>query len=343
MSKQKQRKSSQRLEWQSIYSRVDSKRFYYERFMLFPLRKGQADTIGSTLRRALLGEIEATCITRAHFLNGNVKHEYSTIGGIQESVHEILMNLKEIVLKSNLYGTCDAFLSLSGKGPQNITAQNINTPSDVEIVDKTQHIATLTESIDLDIRLEIEKNCGYRIESPTNNFPNGSYAIDAVFKPVLNVNYNIFPYGSENEKNEKDEILCLEISTNGSLTPKEALYEASWKLIDLFIPFLHTEEENIYLDHNQHKVTLPLFNFYERFAEYREFEIKSPYPCCYIDQLELPPRIYNCLVRTNLYSVWNLLNATHEDFMKIEDLGIEDIKQIAHSLEKYIIDQDSVF
>ncbi|THG22308.1 hypothetical protein TEA_002858 [Camellia sinensis var. sinensis] len=108
-------------------------------------RSGQADAIGIVMRRALLGEIEGTCITRAK--SEKIPHEYSTIVGIQESVHEILMNLKKIVLRSNLYGTCDA--SICVKGPGYVTAQDIISPPYVEIVDNTQHIASLTEPIDL--------------------------------------------------------------------------------------------------------------------------------------------------------------------------------------------------
>ncbi|XP_022001212.1 DNA-directed RNA polymerase subunit alpha [Helianthus annuus] len=119
-------------------------------------RNGQADTIGIAMRRALLGEIEGTCITRAK--SEKISHEYATIMGIQESVHEILMNLKEIVLRSNLYGTCEA--SICVRGPGYVTAQDIILPPYVEIVDNTQHIASLTEPIELVIGLQIEKNRG---------------------------------------------------------------------------------------------------------------------------------------------------------------------------------------
>ncbi|OIV92200.1 hypothetical protein TanjilG_31119 [Lupinus angustifolius] len=103
-------------------------------------RSGQADTIGIAMRRVLLGEIEGTCITRAK--SEKIPHEYSTLVGIQESVHEILMNLKEIVLRSNMYGTRDA--SIFVKGPGYVTAQDILLPPSVEIVDNTQHIANIT-------------------------------------------------------------------------------------------------------------------------------------------------------------------------------------------------------
>ena len=148
--------STRTLQWKCVESRVDSKRLYYGRFILSPLMKGQADTIGIAMRRALLGEIEGTCITRAK--SEKVPHEYSTIVGIEESVHEILINLKEIVLRSNLYGIRDAFICV--RGPRYVTAQDIISPPSVEIIDTTQHIANLTELVDLCIELQIKRTAG---------------------------------------------------------------------------------------------------------------------------------------------------------------------------------------
>lgn len=321
--------STRTLQWKCVESRVDSKRLYYGRFILSPLMKGQADTIGIAMRRALLGEIDGTRITCAKF--EKIPHEYSTIMGIQESVHEILMNLKEIVLRSNLYGTCNAAICV--KGPGYVTAQDIILPPYVEIINNTQHIASLTESIDLYIGLQIERNRGYRIKGE-NNFQDGSYPIDAVFMPVRNANHSIHSYGNGNEKQE---ILFLEIWTNGSLTPKEALHEASRNLIDLFIPFFHTEEENFHLDDNQHKVTLPLFTFHDKLTKLRKKKKKIAFKSIFIDQLELPPRIYNCLKRSNIYTLLDLLNKTQEDLMKMEHFRIEDVKQIFGILEKHFL------
>lgn len=321
--------STRTLQWKCIESRTDNKRLYYGRFILSPLMKGQADTIGIAMRRALLGEIEGTCITRAKF--EKIPHEFSTIAGIQESIHEILMNLKEIVLRSNLYGTCDA--SICVKGPGYVTAQDIILPPFVEIIDNTQHIASLTKAIDLCIGLQIERNRGYRIK-PTNNFQvqDGSYSIDAVFMPVRNANHSVHSYGNGNEKQE---ILFLEIWTNGSLTPKEALHEASRNLIDFFIPFLHAEEENLHLEieKNQHKVTLPLFCFHDKLTKLRKNKKEIVLKYIFIDQLELTPKIYNCLKRSNIHTLSDLLNKSQEDLMKIEHFRIDDVKHILGILE----------
>nr|YP_009571633.1 RNA polymerase alpha subunit [Mollugo verticillata]QBC68299.1 RNA polymerase alpha subunit [Mollugo verticillata] len=327
MVREKIRVSTRTLQWKCVESRIDSKCLYYGRFILSPLMKGQADTIGIAMRRALLGEIEGTCITRAK--SEKIPHEYSTIVGIQESVHEILMNLKEIVLRSNLYGTCEA--SISVRGPRCVTAQDIILPPYVEIVDNTQHIASLTEPIDLCIGLQLERNRGYHIKAP-NNFQDGSYPIDALFMPVRNVNHSIHSYGNGNEKQE---ILFLEIWTNGSLTPKEALYEASRNLIDLLIPFLHAEEETSHLDDNQHKVSLPLFYFHNRLIELSQNKKKIALKSIFIDQLELPSRIYNCLKKSNIHTLLDLLNKSQEDLIKIEHFRIEDTKQILGTLEKH--------
>nr|YP_010257849.1 RNA polymerase alpha subunit [Zelkova sinica]QWC54720.1 RNA polymerase alpha subunit [Zelkova sinica] len=317
--------STRALQWKCVESRTDSKRLYYGRFILAPLMKGQADTIGIAMRRALLGEIEGTCITRAK--SEKIPHEYSTIIGIQESVHEILMNLKEIVLRSTLYGTHDAFICV--KGPGYVTAQDIILPPSVEIVDNTQHIANLTEPINLYIELKITRNRGYHIKTP-NNFQDRSYPIDAVFMPVRNANHSIHSYVNGNEKQE---ILFLEIWTNGSLTPKEALHEASRNLIDLFIPFLHAEEENFHLENNQHKDTLPLFTFHGKLTKQKKNKKEQTLKSIFIDQSELPPRVYNCLKRSNIHTLLDLLNNSQKELIKIKHFRMEDVKHILDILE----------
>nr|YP_010121126.1 RNA polymerase alpha subunit [Iris setosa]QRC77740.1 RNA polymerase alpha subunit [Iris setosa] len=319
--------STRTLQWKCVESRVDNKRLYYGRFILSPLRKGQADTIGIAMRRALLGEIEGTCITRAK--SEKVPHEYSTIVGIEESVHEILINLKEIVLRSNLYGVRDA--SIFVRGPRYVTAQDIISPPSVEIVDTTQHIANLTEPIDLCIGLQIKRDRKYHI-NPTNNSQDGSYPIDAVSMPIRNANHSIHSYGNGNEKQE---ILFLEIWTNGSLTPQEALYEASRNLIDLFIPFLHAEEEGIRFEENKNKFTLPSFTFQNGFTNLKKNKKGIPLKCIFIDQSELPSKIYNCLKRSNIHTLLDLLSNSQEDLMRIEYFHIEDVKQILDTLQKH--------
>nr|ARU80547.1 RpoA [Asimina incana] len=323
--------------WKCVESKTDGKRLLYSRFVLSPLMKGQAETIGIAMRRALLGEVEGTCITRAKF--ENIPHEYSTIFGIKESVHEILMNLKEIVLRSDLYGIRDA--SICARGPGCVTAQNILLPPFVEIVDTTQHIANLTQPIDLWIELQIERSGGYIMRTPNlKNEKDRSYPIDAVFMPVRNVNYSIHSYG-----NEKQEILFLEIWTNGSLTPKEALYEASKKVIDLFIPFLNAEEEDLNFDpeDNQNGFqggftfdTPTFFPFSDKNDKLRKQNKKMAIKCIFIDQLGLTRRLYNSLKRYNIHTLSDLLNLKGGDFVRMRiNLGVDDRKRIMDFIEKH--------
>ncbi|CAN6462628.1 unnamed protein product [Victoria cruziana] len=297
--------STRTLQWKCVESRADSKRLYYGRFFLSPLMKGQADTI----------ELEGTCITGTKF--DKVPHEYSMIVGIEESVHEILMNLKKIVFRSDLYETLDA--SICVRGPRHVTAQDIISPPSVEIVDTTQHIAILTEP----------RGRGYCTRTP-NNYQDKSYPIDAVSMSVRNANHSIHSYGNGNEKQE---ILFLEIWTNGSLTPKEALYEASHNLIDLFIPFLHAEEQdiNINMEDNLKRASVPFFTFDDGLDNMkREIILKH----IFIDQLELPPRTYNCLKRSNIHTLLDLLSKSEEDLMRIEHFHVEDVKEIFDILQK---------
>nr|YP_009239099.1 RNA polymerase alpha subunit [Monsonia emarginata]AKF43072.1 RNA polymerase alpha subunit [Monsonia emarginata]AML26923.1 RNA polymerase alpha subunit [Monsonia emarginata] len=310
MIREKVRVSTQTPRWKCVESGIDDKRLYYGRFILSPLKKGQAHIIGIAMRRALLGEIEGTCITHAKF--AKIPHKYTSPVGIKESIDEILMNLKEIVLRSNLYGTRDACICV--RGPRDVTAQDIILPPSTEIVDNTQHILTLTEPIHFCLELKIERGWGYsrKIPQPTKPFdPESGYPIDAVFMPVKNVSHSI-----HSDKRGSREILFLEIWTNGSLTPKEALREASRKLINLFLPFLHAEEEEEedfdFLENNQnpHIEALPI-----------DF---------YIDQLVgLPPRLYNCLKRAGIHKVTDLcLDKNIDDLMKRTDFREEDIERL---------------
>jgi DNA-directed RNA polymerase subunit alpha len=284
--------SIQTLRWKCIESRAYSKRLHYGRFALSPLRKGRADTIGIAMRRALLGEVEGTCITRVKL--ENIKHEYSAIIGIEESVHDILMNLKEIVFRSDSYGIREASIYIVGP------------------------------------RLQIEKNRGYIIHSP-NNYQDGIFPIDAVFMPVRDANYSIHSYGSGNEIRE---VLFLEIWTNGGLTPREALYEASRNLIDLLIPFLHGEEQNIDGMNNRKGSNMPPFPLSHVLTDTRETKEKIAFQHIFIDQLELPPRTYNCLRRANIHTLLDLLNYSREDLMRIKYFGKESVEQVLEVLQK---------
>jgi len=318
--------SARVLQWRCVESKVDSERLHYGRFAISPFRSGQANTVGIAVRRALLGGVEGTCITRAKF--EKVTHEYSTILGIQESVRDILINLKEIVLKSksNSCETQKAFLSIFG--PKEVTARDIVFPPSVEVIDTTQYIATLTKEIHLDIELKIEKDCGYRTQDSIKS-ADGYFSVDAVFTPIRNANYSVHSF--EN-KNETQEILFIEIWTNGSVTPKEALYEASRSLIDLFIPFLHAEKEEVMhgLGNKNESNTL---HFSSSPSE-NKMEKEMTFKHIFIDQLELPARAYNCLKRVDVHTISDLLSYSQDDLMKIKNFGKKSVEQVLEALQK---------
>lgn len=354
MYRKKLTRSTPTLQWKCMESKELDKRLSYGRFVIMPLREGQADTIGLSMRRALLAEIEGTCIRRVKF--DKIAHEFSTITGIEESLGQILMNLKAIVLRSDFYGTHTA--SICVKGPGYITAEHISLPPAIEIVDNTQPIANLTEAIDFFIELEIESNPG-SLRNLTNNFQvqDGSYSIDAQLRPVVNVNHSVhFVY--EN-KNKKHEMLFLEIWTNGSLTPKEALYEASRKLIDLFIPFLGAEEENLLgaeeenldLEKNENvriKDGAFLLKSTMEFIPRDRLEFaRRKFKSIFIDQLELTPKIYNCLKNANIETLWDLFELKAQDFVNfinMERLDIQDIKQLLDIMvaEYFTLPEDDI-
>eukprot|EP00246_Nothoceros_aenigmaticus_P004782 TRINITY_DN1647_c0_g1_i1.p1 TRINITY_DN1647_c0_g1~~TRINITY_DN1647_c0_g1_i1.p1 ORF type:complete len:358 (-),score=18.50 TRINITY_DN1647_c0_g1_i1:405-1478(-) len=320
------------LQWKCIESKIDSERLHYGRFVISPLRPGQANTVGIAMRRALLGEVEGTCITYAKI--ERVTHEYSTMMGIQESVHDILINLKQIVLKSDSYETQKASISILG--PKRVTAQDIVLPPSVGIVDAAQHIATITKAVYFNIELKIERDRGYRIQNPVK-FGDGNFAVNAIFTPIRNANYSIHSFVED--KKEKQEILFIEVWTNGSLTPEEALREASRSLINLFIPFLHQEEEEKKEEErencevgNEDESTVPsLRPLLTSVGEIRK-EVSFKY--IFIDQLELPARAYNGLKKVNVHTISDLLNYSQEDLMKIRNFGKKSIQQVIEALQK---------
>nr|YP_010892659.1 RNA polymerase alpha subunit [Pleurozia subinflata]URH13476.1 RNA polymerase alpha subunit [Pleurozia subinflata] len=324
--------STQTLQWRCIESRMESKRLLYGRFAISPFRKGQANTVGIAMRRALLNEIEGASVTSV-IIKG-VKHEYSTIIGIQESIHDILINLKEIILKSDSYELQKAYISISG--PTKVTAQDIKGPSSIRIIDTTQYIATLTKAISLDIESNIEKDRGYRIENSKKHHEN-LFPIDAVFMPIRNANYSVHSFES---KTKTKEILFLEIWTDGSLTPKEALYEASRNLIDLFIPLTNSEktEKNSEMEKKK-EFDMPCFPFQFVPIDMEEMTKDIAFKHIFIDQLELPARAYNCLKRVNVHTIADLLNYSENDLVKIKNFGKKSVEQVLEALKKrFLVD-----
>nr|QKQ14668.1 alpha subunit of RNA polymerase [Zygnema circumcarinatum] len=347
---------------------IQNLRLHYGRFVVYPLSIGQAITIGTAIRRALLGEVHSTCITSAYVVGAT--HEYSTLKGIRESIHDILLNLKDIVLKSDILETQKGIILFNGPGI--VTAEDIQLPPTVKVVDSTQYIANIETSTSIEIHITIEntKTCTLQKKIPITN---GIFVLDAALKPVRNINYSIHSLG---ERDIRQEMLVLEVWTNGSLTPQEAISEASQNLNSLLKPLLtvdntfeskptfhstsnlnNTETQDLKIDQignsvvseNQfnHQALLPVnvdewlpkFNVSNGSAHLSQQDLLEKFSYLEgisIDDLQVSVRASNCLKKVGIYTVRQLLNYTPEDLFKIKHLGKKSVEQIVIALnERY--------
>nr|YP_009424152.1 RNA polymerase a-subunit [Schizaea pectinata]APT66080.1 RNA polymerase a-subunit [Schizaea pectinata] len=312
--------STQGIQCRCVESKIETDRPHHGRPAISPFQKGQASTVGVAMRKALLGEIEGTGVTCAK--SGEIKCEYSTIPGIRETIHDTSVNLKEIAPRGNFRDTQEAYIYVTG--PKEVTAGDILLPSGVKVVDHLQYVATITKPVSVRIDSRIEKGCGYRTSDPKVH-EDGESPVDAVSTSVRSVNHSIHPF----ENNERmGEMLFLEVWTNGSLTPCEVSHEASKKLIDLFNPFLNIGES--FLSHgNANSFDVATSQFWNRTDNLaREITLKNTS----VDQLELPPRVYNCLKRADVNTIMDLLNYTREDLRKIKNFGRRSADRVSAAL-----------
>jgi DNA-directed RNA polymerase subunit alpha len=219
-----------------VESFIDKDQLHYGCFIIEPLNAGQALTVGNALRRTLLGDIIGTAITKARI--NTVKHEFSAISGVREDVLEILLNLKEIVFKSSIIAP--AIVQLHATGPSIVTASQLIIPNHLHIVNPTQYIATVFESARLEIELRVEQGKGYKF-ADEKEIDSEFLLIDSVFSPIKRVNYKVKMIPTDSF--EVKEALILEIWTNGSITPRRSLREATKFLIKLFYPILLNERK----------------------------------------------------------------------------------------------------
>jgi DNA-directed RNA polymerase subunit alpha len=206
--------------------KTESARLHYGRFALCPLFSGRASMLGTSIRKALLAELPGLGITSALF--GNVIHEFATISGVRESVYDIVLNLKDIVLMGDIAESQKA--SILCQGPGIVTAENIKLPAGIQVVDNTQYIACLEKSAQLQVDIVVQKGKGWQLQaSPdTTSLP---FTIDTKFGPVRHVSYNVYCLG---EGPMYQELLMIEVWTNGAITPEQALHQASQNLALLF-------------------------------------------------------------------------------------------------------------
>lgn len=291
-----------------IESDTGDDRSSYSKFVLEPLDRGQGITVGNALRRVLLSNLEGAAVTAVRV--AGVTHEFMTVPGVREDVLDILLNMKEVVLKS--YSSQPQIGRLRVEGPATITAGYFELPSEVEAINPEQYIATLAAGHTLEMEFRIEKGVGYRsIERGRDDSAALDFLqIDSIFMPVRKVNYTVEDarVGGALEKDR----LIMEIWTNGSLTPQESLSQAANILVDLFNPL---REIDFAPPDDEDDAGLPP---------------ESQIP---IEELQLSVRAYNCLKRAQINSVADLLDYTQEDLLEIKNFGAKSAEEVIQALQ----------
>jgi len=281
-------------------------------FLINSLKTGQGITIGNQLRRVLLSDLGGIAISAVRI--AGITHEFSTIPGVREDILEILLNLKGIVFKSKTKES--QFGRLKIQGPSVITADLIQLPSDLEIVNSNHYIATISTSNILEIEFKFEYGTGYRLASQSFSEEDENYLqLDTIFMPVQKVDFQIENvYDKSNNISEK---LLLDIWTNGSILPKDALESAAQIIIDLFGLLLNNEETN----------------------ESNSFDPKTqsisiePYTNIAIEELQLSVRAYNCLKKAQINTVGDLLQYSPEKLQELKNFGRKSADEVFSTLK----------
>ncbi len=285
----------------------------YGKFVVEPLERGYGTTLGNSLRRILLSSLPGVAATSVKI--DGVLHEFSTINGVKEDVTDIIINIKQLIVK--LHGEGPKTIYIDAKGEQEITAADIKHDSDVEIINGDLHIATLNEDAKLYMEITIGKGRGYI--SAERNKQNqqpiiGLISVDSIYTPVPKVNYYI-----ENTRvgqiTDYDK-LTLEVWTNGTLTPDEA--------ISLGAKILN-EHLNLFIDLSDDAKTTDFLVEKAMPSQSRLLEMT-------IEELDLSVRSYNCLKRAAINTVEDLIARTDEDMMKVRNLGRKSLEEVINKL-----------
>ena len=284
----------------------------YGKFVVEPLERGYGITLGNSLRRILLSSLPGAAVTSIKI--DGVLHEFSTIPGVIEDVTEIILNIKEISFKMNGEGPKIVYIDADGEGE--VTAGDIKTDADVEILNPDHHIATLNGDHRLYMELTINKGRGY--VSAENNKqsgqPIGVIPVDSIYTPIRKVNYTV-----ENTRvgqiTDYDK-LTLEVWTNGSIKPDESISLAA-KIL--------SEHLNLFIDLSDHAKHAEILVEKEETKKEKVLEMT-------IEELDLSVRSYNCLKRAGINTVEDLTNRTEEDMMKVRNLGRKSLEEVLQKL-----------
>jgi len=300
---------------QCLNSKIENSTNILGKFCIEPLKKGQGVTIGNALRRVLLSDLPGLAIVGVHI--NNVSHEFSTISGLKEDVIEILLNLKQIVFKGDLNEPSVARLVFQGPGV--VTAQNLELPDGVKLVEPCQYIGSLTGRVSLEMEVLIEPGYGYLTsEQFINRLPQGFLAVDAVFMPVRKVNF--FVETSRNSSFSVTESLIMEVATDGSIQPIDAISNASLILEDIFAS----------LKSNQ-SISSQIPKLVEETKTQNEFENIM------LADLLLSVRAYNALKRANVHNLSELLKYSKEDLLEFKNFGQKSADEVCESCKNILV------
>jgi len=298
----------------------------YGRFTIEPLERGFGITIGNSLRRVLLSSIPGAAVTSVRI--DGILHEYTTIPGVLEDVLNIILNIKE--LRVRMRGDEPRTLLLDVSGPCEVKAWHIQTPPEVEIVNPDLHIATLSDTGVLKMEMEVEKGKGYMPaeRNRKEGQPIGTIPVDAIFSPIRRVSYRVEEMMVGYETGY--ERLIMEIWTDGSIDPKEALKKATEILIDQFEAVASRLEG---VEERESPMEEVLGR--EEDAEEEELERKRRLLSARIEEIDLPARVVNNLKKMSIERVGDLVAMTEKEVKRLKNFGkksFEDVKKVLESL-----------
>ena len=280
-------------------------------FLISSLKPGQGITIGNQLRRVLLNDLGGVAISAVRI--AGVSHEFSILPGVREDILEILLNLKGIVFKGQ--NQAPEFGRLKIQGPAVVTADLIQLPSNLEIVNPNHYILTISTANILEIEFKFEYGTGYKLASQTLLEENEHYLqLDTIFMPVQKVDFKIENVYDNNNISER---VFLDIWTNGSISPNAALKSAAQFTIDLF-SFLIKEKETkkkTELKPKTHSLSI------------------EPYTNIAIEELQLSVRAYNCLKKAQINTIGDLLEYSPETLQELKNFGRKSADEVFSTLK----------
>jgi DNA-directed RNA polymerase subunit alpha len=282
------------------------------KFAIEPLEPGFGYTLGNSLRRTLLSSIPGAAVTQIKI--DSVLHEFSTIEGVTEDVTDVVLNLKELVIKSENEEPTTVHLRVTG--PAEVTAGDIELPAGVEILNSGHHIATLNKNATLSMELRVEQGRGYVPAMTAPKEAIGTIPIDALFSPVKRVTYEVEPTRVEQMTNY--DRLILDVETDGSMQARDALSSAGATLVELLQLFAGLGEAAGGL------VLGP-----EPGEEEASGVLAQP-----IEDMDLTVRSYNCLKREGVATIGELVQKTEEDLLEIRNFGQKSIDEVKAKLEE---------